>query len=217
MNHWQFIHSKISQKKLVYLLTVIQHKGSSPGRQGFKMVVSQDSEIFGSIGGGVMEFNLVEHCKELLQLQRPLSFIKHQIHKGTIVDGSGMICSGEQTIVFYLLEHINLALVSNIISSLEKNKSGVLSITPKAIHFSTAKSLQASYTYTHTSETDWSYQEQLHRKDILYIIGGGHVGLATTKLFKELGFYIVVFDNRAHLNTFETNTYADQKKVIDYR
>ena len=49
MKHWQFIQTKLKQKCTVYLMTVIQHKGSSPGRQGFKMVVADDNEIYGSI------------------------------------------------------------------------------------------------------------------------------------------------------------------------
>ena len=104
MKHWQFIQQKLAQDQSVYLLTVIQHKGSSPGRQGFKMAVADDHEIFGSVGGGIMEYNLVELCKEFLQNHDPKPFIKRQIHKGTIVDGSGMICSGEQTVIFYPLD-----------------------------------------------------------------------------------------------------------------
>ncbi len=215
MNHWQFIHSKISQKKAVYLLAVIQHKGSSPGRQGFKMVVTDD-EIYGSVGGGVMEFNLVEHCKELLQQQKFVSFIKHQIHKGTITDSSGMICSGEQTVIFYPLNYDDLSLITDIQNTFNENNSGVLTINASTFTFSTQSSINSKYVYTHKSETDWSYQEYINKKDTIYIIGGGHVGLATTKLFSELGFYTTVFDNRTNLNTFEANSYANEKKIIAY-
>ena len=51
---------------------------------------------------------------------------------------------------------------------------------------------------------------------MVYIIGGGHVGLATSKLLNQLGFYVVVFDNRLDINTFEENNYADDKMIIDY-
>tara|TARA_R110002073_G_scaffold40547_1_gene114879 strand:+ start:84969 stop:85916 length:948 start_codon:yes stop_codon:yes gene_type:complete len=215
MNHWQFIHSKITAGKTVYLLTVIQHKGSSPGRQGFKMVVATD-EIFGSIGGGVMEFNLVEQCKKLLQQGACKPFIKHQIHKGKIVDGSGMICSGEQTVIFYPLDKSNSPFINTILNTLQENSNGLLSIKPNSIEFYPEKQQETRYHYTHMSESNWSYQEQLNQKDILYIVGGGHVGLATTKLFSTLGFYTVVFDNRSQLNTFEANSYADKKHIVDY-
>lgn len=216
MNHWQFIHSKIAQNKSVYLLIVSQHKGSSPGRQGFKMVVAEDTEIYGSIGGGVMEYNLVELCKNLLQKEKPKAFIKHQIHKGTIVDGSGMICSGKQTVIFYPLDNSNLDLLAEIVNNFDKDKSGLLSIKPNSVEFSSNKISNVKYSYTHENENNWSYHEQLNQKEFLYIIGGGHVSLATCKLFKELGFYTTVFDNRTNLNTFEANSYANKKEIIDY-
>ena len=217
MNHWQFIHSKIAQNKPVYLLTVCQHTGSSPGRQGFKMVVAKDAEIYGSIGGGVMEFNLVELCKELLQKEKPKAFIKHQIHKGTIVDGSGMICSGEQTVIFYPFDYSNLDFVVNIVDNFDKNKSGLLSISPNSLEFSSNNISNTKYSFTYKDENNWSYHEQLNQKDILYIIGGGHVSLATSKLFKELGFYTIVFDNRINLNTLEANSYSNKKEIVDYK
>ncbi len=217
MKLWKFIHTKLSQDKIVYLMTVIQHKGSSPGRQGFKMVVADDNEFYSSIGGGVMEFNLVELCKELLQNENPKPFIKHQIHKGTIVDSSGMICSGEQTVIFYPLNKSHLTIIGGILEAYNNNKSGVLSINPTNFTFSIDSESNSKYNYTHTDETNWSYSEFLNKKDIVYIVGGGHVGLATSKLLKQLGFYVVVFDNRTQLNTFEENTFADEKYLIDYK
>jgi len=216
MKLWKFIHSKLGQDKTVYLMTVIQHKGSSPGRQGFKMAVANDNEIFGSIGGGIMEFNLVELCKELLQGKNPQSFIKYQIHKGTIVDGSGMICSGEQTVVFYPLDKSNLISIETILTAYASDKSGTLSISPGKFTFAENGELNSKYNYTHANETNWSYNEFLNKKDIVYIVGGGHVGLAATKLLKQLGFSVVVFDNRTHLNTFDENNYADKKQIINY-
>ena len=56
------------------------------------MLVTQDGFIFGSIGGGVMEFKLVKKAQELLLEENPPTFIKKQIHKGNIKEGSGMIC-----------------------------------------------------------------------------------------------------------------------------
>lgn len=216
MNHWQFIHSKIAQNRAVYLLTVSQHKGSSPGREGFKMVVANDAEIYGSIGGGVMEFNLVELCKELLKKEKLKTFIKHQIHKGSIVDGSGMICSGEQTIIFYPLDYSNLELAAKIVDNFIENKSGLLSINPNSVEFTPYKISKTKYSYTYNDENNWNYHEQLNQKDILYIIGGGHVGLATTKLFSQLGYHTIVLDNRTNLNTFEDNSFANKKEIIDY-
>ena len=48
------------------LLTVATSSGSSPGRPGYKMAVSSDGELWGSIGGGVMEVQLVEQSRAAL-------------------------------------------------------------------------------------------------------------------------------------------------------
>ena len=216
MKHWQFIKEKLEQKRTVYLMIVIHHKGSSPGRQGFKMVVADDNEIYGSIGGGVMEYNLVELCKEHLKGSKPKSFVKRQIHKGTIVDGSGMICSGEQTVIFYPLNESHLRTIDEILTIYANNKNGVLVISPSKFLFSADKKLESRYNYTHLDEKDWSFSELLNLKNVAYIVGGGHVALATTELLHQLGFYVVLFDNRSHLNTFEENKFVDEKQIIDY-
>ena len=217
MKHpWQFILSKLNQHAVVYLLTVLHHKGSSPGRQGFKMVVSDNDEIFGSIGGGVMEYNLVELCKDLLKKKDYKPFVKRQIHKGTVIDGSGMICSGEQTIAFYPITQNNTETIKNLIGIYSSNKSGVLSISPSNFSFSAEKDLNTKFHHTHMSENEWSYDELINKKDLFYIIGAGHVGLATSKLMRNLGFYVILLDNRTHLNTFEKNAVANEKQIIDY-
>ena len=101
MIFWQHILEKLKDNQNIYVFTVIENLRSSPGRKGFKMLVAQDGFIFGSIGGGVMEFTLVKEAQELLLEKKSPTFIKKQIHKGNIKEGSGMICSGEQTVAFH--------------------------------------------------------------------------------------------------------------------
>jgi xanthine dehydrogenase accessory factor len=67
-----------------------------------------------------------------------------------------------------------------------------------------------------TSAMDWNFKELIGFKETLYIVGGGHVGLAVSQLFRQLGFHVVVFDNRDNLNTLEVNNFAHEKHVIDY-
>ena len=64
---WDCINGKISANIKVMLLYVLESEGSSPGRKGFRMVVSDDGELFGTIGGGIMEFKFVEKARSLLQ------------------------------------------------------------------------------------------------------------------------------------------------------
>ena len=215
MIFWQHILDKLQDNQKVYVLTVIENSGSSPGRKGFKMLVAQDDFIFGSVGGGVMEFSLVEEVQQLLLGANSPIFIKKQIHKGRIKDGSGMICSGEQTVAFHCLNPEHIPLIQHILASLQNGEKGSLSLTPKSFSFSD-KRLDNQFEYQINSEEDWFFEEHIGFRESLYIIGGGHVGVAVSELFVKLGFHVSVFDNREDLNTLENNNFAHQKLVIDY-
>ena len=63
---WKSIFKNLENNIPVMLLYVLDSKGSSPGRQGFFMMVNTTGEINGSIGGGIMEHKFVELAKEKL-------------------------------------------------------------------------------------------------------------------------------------------------------
>jgi xanthine dehydrogenase accessory factor len=216
MKFWQHLLTKLQQEQQsVYLLTVIENSGSSPGRKGFKMLVAQDGFIFGSIGGGIMEFTLVEKIKELLKLKELPIFFRKQLHQGNGKDKSGMICSGEQTVIFHPLNSAHILLIETIINCLQNNQQKTLSLSPTGIELIENR-ISEKYQTVITSAMDWNFKELIGFKETLYIVGGGHVGLAVSQLFRQLGFHVVVFDNRDDLNTLEVNNFAHEKYVIDY-
>src|SRR5262245_16085885 len=103
MHVWSKIEELLKANRPCALLYVIRSEGSSPGRQGFAMVVDE-KEISGSIGGGFMEHKLVELARSRLK-SKSTPFLKRQVHRKDVgEDQSGMICSGEQTVAFYFLQ-----------------------------------------------------------------------------------------------------------------
>ncbi len=213
---WQFILNYIKLSQPVILLFVPESKGSSPGRQGFKMAVSRDN-IFGSIGGGIMEHKFVEMAKVKLNSIEDEPVIRKQIHsKSAKVNQSGMICSGEQTIVLFQLTVKFTNVIEKILHCLLKNQSGLLKITPEIITFSENKEGK-DYFFEMKSESEWLYLENLGIKNQLYIIGGGHCALALSKLMSTMDFNIHLFDDRSNLNTFDQNNFTIEKRIIsDY-
>jgi xanthine dehydrogenase accessory factor len=129
---WKFIRESLSKHIPVMLLYVLESSGSSPGRHGFFMAVSPDN-MEGSIGGGIMEHKFVEMAKEQLQVTRDQlseAKIRKQIHdKSAGKNQSGMICSGEQTMVLYRVQKKDIKPIENLIFSLEKNKNGAENCT----------------------------------------------------------------------------------------
>jgi len=215
MKFWKHLLTKLQENKKVYLLTVIQNSGSSPGRKGFKMMVAEDGFINGSVGGGVMEFHLIEETKLLFSQEKTPIFLKKQIHQGNVKDSSGMICSGEQTVVFHPLDTNDIPLVKVIINQLEKDKKGILQLTPTSLDFFEDK-IEDKFEVVILSKENWNYKEHIGFKETLYIIGGGHVGLSLSELMVKLNFHVIVLDNRKELNTLENNKFAHQKAIVNY-
>ena len=199
---WKKIKKELESGHELMLMIVIESQGSSPGRIGFKMMVSQSGKLSGSIGGGMMEYKLVELCKQELLKKTPAIFIKKQIHQTNIPKNkSGMICSGEQTIAFYPLDKNSLDLIEHILQTFTNKLSTIIEANSAGININKDKSLSQKYNSRISDDKKWNYQEALNFKNKLIIIGGGHVSLALSKWASELDFDVHVFDTRPRLNT----------------
>src|SRR5436305_1809725 len=80
---WKFMLLKLQKNQPVIFMCVVESNGSSPGRQGFKMAVTEE-DMFGSIGGGIMEHKFVETAKEILRRQTDELIVKKQIHSKNV-------------------------------------------------------------------------------------------------------------------------------------
>ena len=66
------------------------------------------------------------------------------------------------------------------------------------------------------ADLDGLYQEEAGQRPTLTIIGGGHVGLALSRVMADLDFHIVVLDDRAAVATMTANTHAQEKQLVRY-
>ncbi len=212
---WRLISNSLQRQIPVMLLYVLQSSGSSPGRQGFLMAVNILGEMQGSIGGGIMEHKFVETAKEKLSQQTQTIDLKQQFHdKKAAKNQSGMICSGEQTLLLYLIRKTDAVFIGQILECLNTNQNGLLRLSPKGLEFDKYPPEKDFY-FSLKNETDWVYEEKIGYKNYLYIIGGGHCSLALCKLMSEMDFYIHVFEERLELNTLTKNDYAHEKTVVN--
>jgi xanthine dehydrogenase accessory factor len=200
LDFFKKVQQILQEEKRLILLVVIANEGSSPGRKGFKMIVSRQ-QMYGTIGGGIMEHKLVEYAEKLLQKPRFEPFIKHQIHdKSAPKDQSGMICSGQQTIAFYDIDLSYFSLTEEILSdeviTLYYSNHGIEIDAPK--------------------NYKWLYSESNSFAQKAYIIGGGHVGLALSEVLSKLNFEIHLLDHRENLNTMTANHFVQSKEVVEF-
>ncbi|CAN5469585.1 XdhC/CoxI family protein [soil metagenome] len=215
---WKLIAAGLQQQIPITLLYVLESSGSSPGRQGFFMTVNANDEMAGSIGGGIMEHRFVEMAKKKLLEEgtQKSSHIRKQVHdKASGKNKSGMICSGEQTILIYMVKPKDIVCIQHIIALLKKNNNATLIFSPAGIQFDT-KIPPNDFEFTIHSEDNWLYKEKIGYKNSLTIIGGGHCSLAFSRLMSQLDFYIRIYDIRKCLNTMLENDAVHEKHFLTH-
>lgn len=212
----QFVHDFLERTKSVTLLVVAESSGSSPGRAGYKMAVAADGDLFGSIGGGVMEVNLVEWSRAILSEPGAVAtgFLVEQVHRRNAENASGMICSGRQTVILKQLTAEDLPTVERIVTNLELHSTAAFEISNLGFQI-VERTSNSEQTFFKRDGEDFVYQEMLGQRDELIIIGGGHCALALSELAAKLGFRISIFDDRPELNTIAKNEFADRVTIID--
>lgn len=213
---WQFTIERLKRNEPVMLLIVAESKGSSPGRQGFKMAVAPD-DWRGSIGGGVMEVRLVELAKLKIKNEelKVNSEIVQQNHKKNSTNPSGMICSGEQAVIFYKLNFGDLPVIGKIARALKNHQSKVLQISSNNFDVLENQPDDFDFRFERQSENEFLFQEKLGCKNKLFIIGGGHCALALSELASKMDFYISLFDDRPDLSTLAKNRFVHAKTLLE--
>jgi xanthine dehydrogenase accessory factor len=81
------------------LCTVIEKRGSGPREPGAKMIVEENGETFGTIGGGTLEMALINASIEALKEAKPRKVVFNLTRnekEGAIE--TGLICGGELTL-----------------------------------------------------------------------------------------------------------------------
>jgi len=210
---WELIAESLRKGIPAALLCVLESKGSSPGRQGFKMAVTADERFRGTIGGGIMEHKFVEMAKLHLQKDILPGKLFRQVHDKSSHEQSGMICSGEQTLFYYPVQQKDLAPIDAMLASVSAFRNGCLTLNPSGIFFS--EETPASDFFFRSAGDEFVYIEKTGFRNVLHVIGGGHCSLALCKIMQDLDFFIRVYDDRSDLITMQQNVYAHAKHELN--
>ena len=214
---WTFVKSKLENNIPVMLLTVADSFKSSPGRAGFKLALAKDENLIGTIGGGIMEYEMLTLAKENFNDDEEKTFLKILHHNPkSPKDKSGLICGGTQAIVFskILPEHKN-KIAKQLQNTVERKKS-LMILSSGGLDFDITRWNENRHSFFYKSDENWRYEENSGEPDIVYIIGGGHVGLAVSRVMATLDFYVITFDKRKDVFTMKNNSYAHKKIITEY-
>jgi len=226
MNHvlfWEAVRGELLAGEALMLLLVVESQGSSPGKPGFKMAVTSAGRVHGTIGGGAMEKELADQAGALLARgsgrPRLLKLLHQEVTTARRLAArrSGGICSGWQRVALLPMAGGDSGAVDSLLFALRRNRPGRLIFSPRGMEFIPSKRESGAAAFVMRSSGDWSFREEAGQRPVLAIIGGGHVGLALSRVMSGLDFHVRVLDDREDLATMEANVFAQEKSIVRYR
>lgn len=125
------IYSKINElllsgQKLVIART-IRRSGSTPRNIGAMCIITEDEKLFGTIGGGPMEYYVQKRAMELLDQEQSLIY-KFRLSDNDIAS-NGMICGGDVDIYLETLSPDNanhISIFKAVQENINDKKAGTL-------------------------------------------------------------------------------------------
>ncbi len=211
---WTFLRDCGEKGLPAVLLVIVEGTAETPGKPGFKMAVAADGRLCGTIGGGAMEHDLVEDARAMLTGESTGPVIVRRVHsQDAPADRSGMICGGNQQIALYPCGERDGAAIAQVADVTNRGARGLVRLTEARIAYEDGAQNETQTVFRADEETGWVYEENVGLADTVYLAGGGHVGLALSRVLSTLGFRIVVFDDRPDVSTMRDNTYAHAKRV----
>ncbi len=221
LEFWPTVARRLEAGDKLFLALVAENTRHSPGTAGARMLLSEAGERLGTIGGGIMEYQLIERATEILRggdFEPEIRTLHHQ--RSAAGERSGMICAGSQTNLYLLCRpERELATVHRVVELLEAGRSGTLSITREGMTVAEAEpDLSRPPVDLEQGTGGWRYDEQLLNRKRLAILGGGHCAGALNHVMARLGYDVFVFETREGVVSSELERDAHSVEIVaDFR
>jgi len=218
------IHGLLKRGEDVVFARVISDQGSAPRGTGASMIIRRSGEIYGTVGGGLVEADTMKNARELFKSKRSATFAFDMT--GDLLEGK-MVCGGK---VELLLEFIPAATETvHIFETIAENrrnnrKSFLIVPVPDQGHGAevgqrwllcgndspagnegedtkvlaklkdNARALAASSLVECEGKRYWA--DVIVNGGTVYIFGAGHISREVADLALRVGFNVVVLDDR---------------------
>jgi len=239
------IDKNLQRGRRMVLARIIRQVGSAPRGTGTKCLIMEDGTLKGTIGGGLLEYQVMEKAGEILEKGR--SETLHFKLTGTELAKSEMLCGGLADVYLEPLFPDNPAVVElfgRIVSLLAEGRSGVLitQVADGRSHGDATGRLLIAGDGAHTGTIDGLSEKDLRRllkkpatvlakprgggppvfvepvrpDDVLYLFGAGHVSTQVAPLAALADFRVVVIDDRNDFASRERFPAADEVIVSPF-
>lgn len=227
----------ITHGENVVLVTIVAHSGSTPRGAGARMMVRENGQIMGTIGGGAVEYKAQQLAAEVLKEKR--SYTKGFKLSPNQVADLGMICGGDVVVYFQFIkanDEDNIAIIKKIIELCDKDEDswiitditdeeawsmGVYSESQgvfglKGLTKENAAPMLGNRSICTTEHGKKYYSEPLIRAGRVCIFGGGHIAQELVPVLTHIGFRCLVIDDREQFACKELFPQAEETIVGDF-
>ena len=202
----------LSRGEDAVLVTIVASSGSAPRGAGARMLVTERGRIYGTIGGGAVEYKGEQIAAEILRTKRSRQE-NFRLFKNDVAD-IGMVCGGAVDVYFRFIsagDAGTLRLIetcASLFKTLEPSwliteltggglsvfgeKQGLLGdpVPDEILRALSSRPAQ------HEVDGRIYYCEKLLQPGRVYLFGGGHISQALAPLLLTLDFPCVVLDDR---------------------
>ncbi len=206
--------ARLQTEQAVVIAGIVRAGGSVPRTSGARMLVAEDGQFYGSVGGGVVEGACLARAREMFREKEPFYMLEYDLHSSTAAD-AGMICGGEVTVLLQRIDAGSLELFTRLqqayynrkkpailtfltegkppqMTSLHDDRTGFVD---EELRRTLLAKLGREPFVTRVKETELLVEPLCH-PGVVHLVGAGHVAEATAHLAAYAGFEVVVMDDR---------------------
>lgn len=222
---FQRIYQSLQRGTEVVIATILSKSGSAPRASGSKMLIYNDGSIEGTIGGGVVEADVIKSALTLFTTKDAV-LKSYDFKDSANIDRMDLICGGwiqvlieyvpidEDSINIYqrLNDSLRMGSPALLICRLRGNGgnlaiersiqvangdwAGSLQDTPELHEAIKKYPLKHKSTSLHLFADQQYVIESVLPLKIIYLVGAGHVSREIARMTNHVGFQTVVIDDR---------------------
>lgn len=201
------------------LVTIVEGSGSIPRTVGAYMVVGEEGRVFGTIGGGNLEYQAILTGEKLVKEQK--NYLQEYNLAPNKVADLGMVCGGKAKVLFYFLgalDEISKKLIETgvSVSSTRKPYWLLLPLGDGVAEIAETVDSKKHQLILKRDENEY-YAEQFSYDGKVYVFGGGHVTQETVPVLSHVGFRCIVADDRDEFTNPVLFPGAENVVKIDFK
>jgi xanthine dehydrogenase accessory factor len=200
---WRHLADLLASHGAAALVSVHEVKGSAPREVGARMIVRPDGAYRGTIGGGQLEFRMLDIAREMLDRKERSARIVDQ----ALGPDLGQCCGGRVKILIETFDRQDLPDLKPLLAA--EAGGGRFQVECRLDQGRVRRELSSA-----VGDDSWTEWREIHGEALtpVLLFGAGHVGRALVLALAPLPFSIRWLDNRD--DAFPTHVPAHATPVV---